>query len=86
MLKKIISVVGFAALATAQGYPEEDRVKELWQQPDLSFGFFSGYLPIAGTKKELHYVAALSRNNPATDPLVIWFNGGPGCSSMLGWA
>jgi hypothetical protein len=30
MLKKIISVVGFAALAAAQGYPEEDRVKELW--------------------------------------------------------
>jgi hypothetical protein len=49
MLKKIISVVGFAALAAAQGYPEADRVTELWQQPDLSFGFFSGYLPIKDT-------------------------------------
>ena len=50
MLKKVISLVGFAAVVSAQaGYPAEDRVTELWQQPDLSFGFYSGYLPINGT-------------------------------------
>jgi carboxypeptidase C (cathepsin A) len=88
MLKKLLAIVGFAAVASTQGtgFPEEDRVNELWQQPDLSFGFYSGYLPIAGTQKELHYVAALSRNDPMNDPVIIWFNGGPGCSSMLGWA
>lgn len=88
MLKKVLAIVGFAAAVSAQtpGYPAEDRVPELWQQPDLSFGFYSGYLPIEGTKKQYHYLAALSRNNNATDPVIIWFNGGPGCSSMLGWA
>ena len=45
MLKKLLAIVGFAAVATTQGtgFPEEDRVNELWQQPNIK-GLFSGYL------------------------------------------
>ena len=84
MLKAFtLAVVGLAAVASA--YPDADKVTQLDQMPDLSFGLYSGYVPIDGTKKQLHYLAALSKNDPVNDPVIIWFNGGPGCSSMLGF-
>jgi len=51
---------------------------------------YSGYLNVTGADgvnktKHLHYVFIESLNSPADDPVVVWFNGGPGCSSMLGF-
>lgn len=79
---------GFAALAllgAVAALPADDKVESLWQMPDLGNGLYSGYVDIPNSKKQLHYVAALSQKNWQADPVIFWFNGGPGCSSMLGF-
>ncbi|XP_064599053.1 lysosomal protective protein-like [Liolophura sinensis] len=61
-----------------------DEVKALpglMKQP--SFRHFSGYLQASGTR-HLHYWFVESSQNPSNDPVVLWLNGGPGCSSVLG--
>ncbi|KAM7091030.1 lysosomal protective protein isoform 1-T1 [Ciconia maguari] len=54
----------------------------LGKQP--SFRHFSGYL-CAGPGKHLHYWFVEAQSNPQSSPLVLWLNGGPGCSSMEGF-
>ncbi|KAJ0002352.1 hypothetical protein NQD34_007501 [Periophthalmus magnuspinnatus] len=64
--------------------PVEDEVKYLPglnKQP--SFRHFSGYLDLP-TGKHLHYWFVESQSQPSVDPLVLWLNGGPGCSSLDG--
>ena len=48
----------------------------------LPSNWYSGYIDASPTK-HLHYIFVESLDDPSTDPVLIWFNGGPGCSSLL---
>jgi hypothetical protein len=82
---KIIAIISlFALLGIASVYAarDADLVTALPLCTDLPSKWYSGYFKVADTKY-LHYVFIESLDKPDTDPVLVWFNGGPGCSSML---
>lgn len=85
-MQKLIFVGLLALLATACAQNDEP-VEEIQNLPgvgfDVTFKHYSGFLQVSPTHF-LHYWFVQSQQNPATDPLVFWFNGGPGCSSVDG--
>lgn len=66
----------------------EDEIKDLPGLNDqVNFRQFSGYLRADDRKqptKFLHYWFVESQSDPVKDPILLWLNGGPGCSSMGG--
>lgn len=64
----------------------EDEIKSMpGLNYTLNFKQYSGYLEADDKQNRFwHYWFVESQSSPASDPIVLWLNGGPGCSSLLG--
>lgn len=77
------SVLLLVALSIALAHP--DQVHNLPGLPSPpAFAHYSGYLNTTSDTRFLHYWFVESQRSPVHDPLVLWMNGGPGCSSLDG--
>ncbi|CAN1255055.1 Serine carboxypeptidase-like 34 [Linum perenne] len=60
-----------------------DRVVYIPEQPSVNFLQYSGYIPVdENYGKALFYWFFEAAHKPENKPLLIWLNGGPGCSSV----
>ncbi|BAS84477.1 Os03g0386700, partial [Oryza sativa Japonica Group] len=71
-------------MSSQDGLKEADKVSELPGQPGRAgFDQYAGYVTVNATSgKALFYYFAEATDDPSTKPLVLWLNGGPGCSSL----
>jgi carboxypeptidase C (cathepsin A) len=49
-----------------------------------AFDMYAGFLPI-NNKKHIYYMFVESQYDKERDPIIIYLNGGPGCSALHSW-
>ncbi|XP_057982228.1 serine carboxypeptidase-like 45 [Malania oleifera] len=71
------------AEASRQRSAGQDKIAYLPGQPRVSFQQYAGYVQVdSKLNRSMFYYFVEAETNPASKPLVLWFTGGPPCSSL----
>jgi serine carboxypeptidase-like clade 1 len=86
----LVAVLAAAASAwcslAAPAGAQVTRVPGFGGQQQLPSKHYAGYVTVDEAHgRRLFYYLVESERDPAKDPLVLWLNGGPGCSSFDGF-
>eukprot|EP01063_Lacrimia_lanifica_P003914 TRINITY_DN1216_c0_g1_i1.p1 TRINITY_DN1216_c0_g1~~TRINITY_DN1216_c0_g1_i1.p1 ORF type:complete len:454 (+),score=159.68 TRINITY_DN1216_c0_g1_i1:49-1410(+) len=87
-MKSMLALLALAASA-AGDYTSAALNDQITDLPGLAFEYktkmFSGYIDVGAGKKMFYWHVESEQASQATDPLVMWTNGGPGCSGVSGF-
>ncbi|KAJ8748720.1 hypothetical protein K2173_011269 [Erythroxylum novogranatense] len=65
------------------GLKEKDRIKTLPGQPPVRFNQYGGYITVSESAgRSFYYYFTEAERDKECKPLLLWLNGGPGCSSL----
>ncbi|KAJ7949231.1 Carboxypeptidase [Quillaja saponaria] len=86
--KSLFQAKGHGIKTTQKPYPqdglkEEDRIVSLPGQPQVKFSQYGGFVTLNETAgRALYYYFVEAQHSKDYLPLLLWLNGGPGCSSL----
>ncbi|KAL9154973.1 hypothetical protein ABFS82_10G152000 [Erythranthe guttata] len=79
----VITCAIVITISAAKPHFESDKISSLPGQPNADFNQYSGYIAIdEHQQRSYFYYFVEAETDPASKPLVLWLNGGPGCSSI----